>query len=207
MTETLNEKAETPRTPYWTEGRVDEIIKRLKSKYPADAEDTDEVSALLEYRRILRQQQSRDGSEDRVRTAIRRVREAITVQHEAICQFAVANGLSPTEITGCHQADGTVYRFWIERLDEKDPEKVAFLRQENERLQSVREWRPISTAPKDGTEVVLGWSSHSIRPTTGTWTPKGWLLPGGSVMASGDFLPTHWMPLAEPPTLKGHTND
>jgi hypothetical protein len=66
--------------------------------------------------------------------AVRRVREAINAQHEAVCRFAVENGLSPTEIVGCHQSEGTVYRFWLERIDEKDPEKVAFFREENYRL-------------------------------------------------------------------------
>jgi hypothetical protein len=130
MTETLNERTKTPRTPYWTVERVDDIVKRLRSKYPDDAEDTDEVSALLEYRRMLRQQQPGDSTEDLVQAATRKIRDAITAQHEAICQFAVENGVSPTEIVGCHQAEGTVYRFWLERLDEKDQEKVAFLRRE-----------------------------------------------------------------------------
>lgn len=52
-------------------------------------------------------------------------------------------------------------------------------------------WRPIATAPKDYTRVLL-WSSYGIR--IGLWN-------GGSGWLSLNYgRPTHWMPLPEPPT-------
>ncbi len=71
------------------------------------------------------------------------------------------------------------------------------------------EWKPIATAPKDGT-VLLFWTglveecgSHQI----GLWFDGIWLgdsycgkwetLDG--VALEGTFSPTHWMPLPSPP--------
>ena len=76
---------------------------------------------------------------DPMTSSSRKILEAIHAQHEAVCRFAVENGLSPTEIAGCHQSEGTVYRFWLERIDEKDPEKVALSREENYRLRKAVE--------------------------------------------------------------------
>ena len=60
-------------------------------------------------------------------------------------------------------------------------------------------WRPIETAPKDGTRILVwveGAESHEI---------VGWL---GDCWFNGDVTdfmfgdPTHWMPLPEPPPSK-----
>jgi hypothetical protein len=40
--------------PYYTVERVTEIISNLKSKYPSEAEDTSDVCALIEFRKILK---------------------------------------------------------------------------------------------------------------------------------------------------------
>jgi len=66
------------------------------------------------------------------------------------------------------------------------------------------EWQPIDTAPKDGTRifaycveweepVVLRWLQrwHSM---SGTW---GWCDNSGDM--EQDYVPTHWMPIPEPP--------
>lgn len=57
-------------------------------------------------------------------------------------------------------------------------------------------WRPIETAPKDGTDVLVLWDRGGTMQVAscweGTWTD-----------ANDDELivspPTHWMPLPEPP--------
>lgn len=61
-------------------------------------------------------------------------------------------------------------------------------------------WQPIETAPKDGTEV-LGWLSRSIDEQP--YVETMWYVPDAEVWV-GDYdgcrvLPTHWMPLPEPP--------
>ncbi len=57
-------------------------------------------------------------------------------------------------------------------------------------------WQPISTAPKDGTEVlVCGYRQQSVAAyREGYWrvyTDEGWF--------GSDQPATHWMPLPEPP--------
>lgn len=60
----------------------------------------------------------------------------------------------------------------------------------------VQRWRPIETAPTDGSEVIvyvprrLGHLIAGARNTTGLqWWSRN----------LGDLKPTHWMPLPEPP--------
>lgn len=76
-------------------------------------------------------------------------------------------------------------------------------------------WQPIETAPKDGTEVLLGGVStpfaNGVNPAwvdIGSFEERGYC---GSCWYSsatdrdGDRLdcdPTHWMPLPEPPEVK-----
>lgn len=60
-------------------------------------------------------------------------------------------------------------------------------------------WRPMSTAPKDGTEILLGcpqlvgsghyWRNASQRNPRERWVWNGY----------PDHDPTRWMPLPEPP--------
>lgn len=73
-------------------------------------------------------------------------------------------------------------------------------------------WRPIETAPKDGTRVVLLGTLASnpdfgVRACVSQWCEDGaepyhlrgggwpWSSPG----LSDRFLPTHWMPLPDAP--------
>lgn len=57
-------------------------------------------------------------------------------------------------------------------------------------------WQPIETAPRDKTEILLGWTSGLV--LCGYWSQfrnhLGWTTSRGMY---GD--PTHWMPLPEPP--------
>ena len=61
------------------------------------------------------------------------------------------------------------------------------------------QWQPIETAPKDYTNILVwndggahrdGWVSIAY------WNDDGWISPFG-----GEYDPTHWMPLPEPPQL------
>lgn len=78
----------------------------------------------------------------------------------------------------------------------------------------MSEWQPIETAPKDGTEVLVGvdiatvWivrNASFVREDD--WVPRGgcgdgWWAYNNSVtqeMLEGIYEPTHWMPLPEPP--------
>lgn len=79
----------------------------------------------------------------------------------------------------------------------------------------MSEWRPIETAPKDGTHILLHWPNiprgiKEIKSTSKlTGTSVGWFEAsehGVGFMTEGDhFVPinqydcTHWMPLPEPP--------
>jgi nucleoside 2-deoxyribosyltransferase len=77
-------------------------------------------------------------------------------------------------------------------------------------LAALREqvaWRPIETAPLDGTKIDL-WSPSGVRITDAWWCAKRvawvhkWLddFDGiGTVRIEGVIPPTHWQPLPEPP--------
>lgn len=59
------------------------------------------------------------------------------------------------------------------------------------------EWQPIETAPKDGTDI-LTWTHlpDAFNPyIVVKWKRGTWV----AVDPLGEYLPTHWMPLPEPP--------
>ena len=61
------------------------------------------------------------------------------------------------------------------------------------------EWQPIETAPKDGAKI-LAYADGSM--TVVYWLECGdnWeLAESGSWAESGEWEPTHWMPLPLPP--------
>lgn len=81
-------------------------------------------------------------------------------------------------------------------------------------------WRPIETAPKDGTAILLFGGENDANhtpsvphplsggPVVGLWSTYGWYEGGGEWITTffdGGMAtvareePTHWMPLPEPP--------
>jgi hypothetical protein len=77
---------------------------------------------------------------------------------------------------------------------------ILALRSERERAS----WKPIESAPKDGTEILLTYEANAgIRATLGRWKDQTaslhsqrnqWVVDIGPVPA------LHWMPLPSPPT-------
>lgn len=85
----------------------------------------------------------------------------------------------------------------------------------------MADWRPIETAPKDGTSVLLfinpvdgydlcGWQpTRHITIAIGWWDGDEWessLMEEGTADTEGyssalsiTIMPTHWMPLPAPP--------
>jgi hypothetical protein len=74
----------------------------------------------------------------------------------------------------------------------------------------MSEWQPAETAPKDGTRVILFFPSlknkiqvgHYMQTETRdngeiTYQNEGWFFGGFGLHNS--FVPSHWMPLPEPP--------
>jgi hypothetical protein len=66
-------------------------------------------------------------------------------------------------------------------------------------------WRPIETAPKDGTRVILGWPGGGVRygfylDNSRTSPPRaGWRGPSMELPFPSP-PPTHWQPLPAPPS-------
>ena len=66
-------------------------------------------------------------------------------------------------------------------------------------METEREWKPIDTAPKDGTIVLFAGEfdyPNDWRIKMGYWAAyeNEWHLFGGS------WKPSHWMPLPAPPS-------
>lgn len=74
-------------------------------------------------------------------------------------------------------------------------------------------WRPIETAPKDGTDVLLFYPLDGLRHdwnpkiVIGHWrhfesaTDENWVFQSRAVRGySPTYQPTHWMPLPMAPT-------
>lgn len=77
--------------------------------------------------------------------------------------------------------------------------------QSGEERRRMSEWRPIETAPKDGTRVLVGRFAPDRYKREGTIAVDYW-----HTGARNDFVgwgkfnmhhwpPTHWMPLPDPP--------
>ena len=79
--------------------------------------------------------------------------------------------------------------------------------QELQRLRQARRWRPIDTAPRDGTVVLATWAdSWGLAITLGEGPRfaaceygERWLYSDGGDPIPPHDLPTHWVPLLESP--------
>lgn len=72
-------------------------------------------------------------------------------------------------------------------------ERIAALEARVRELEGERGWRPIETAPKDGTTVLArqgNWAAFHTYWNGDSWSP---------VEYNGSFRPTHWQPLPLPP--------
>jgi hypothetical protein len=72
-------------------------------------------------------------------------------------------------------------------------------------------WRTIDSAPRDGTDVILGGKGWT---TVGWWCEtgghEGWYETNTHWSDYYDGwinVPTHWQPLPDPPVLENHVDD
>lgn len=75
-------------------------------------------------------------------------------------------------------------------------------------LEPEQGWRDISSAPRDGTEILVyfpldGLNKHWARRVPVVWTGSEWAHTGRSGGYSHAYQPTHWQPLPPPPTAEG----
>jgi len=68
------------------------------------------------------------------------------------------------------------------------------------------EWKPIETAPRDGTKILV-YCGVPERPSYASMTTVKWSLDGWALLQAGGWAedyepqskPTYWMPLPPPP--------
>jgi hypothetical protein len=75
---------------------------------------------------------------------------------------------------------------------------IAPLRQ----TEREREWRPIGTAPRDGTSIIV-WTAYGTI-TLAEWTGDQFYPWKGSDDEYAEHVITHWMSLPPPPTQEPH---
>lgn len=64
----------------------------------------------------------------------------------------------------------------------------------------MSEWKPIETAPTDGTKVLIFWAYWSAVPFVAYFRHGQWI--GDEACSDGVDDPTHWMPLPDPPSVE-----
>jgi hypothetical protein len=115
------------------------------------------------------------------------------------------NGICSNDLMG--QAANLIETLRKERDDALDKARLhqtdaAVAWKEVEALRAGNQWRPIETAPKDGTFIDLWvgdrvanakWSNGEWQELELEWEWMSWQAIG--------VTPTHWMPLPPPPAL------
>src|SRR3954469_11202501 len=63
--------------------------------------------------------------------------------------------------------------------------------------QGVPRWRPISTAPRDGTPVLVRCGEAAQNPRVAVFVEDTWMDPDGTYVLNAETtgLPTHWAPV------------
>jgi len=61
------------------------------------------------------------------------------------------------------------------------------------------EWQPIETAPRDGSDILIGGDFSYAGGVLMASCVDGYPHPTFSDMQGDFYNPTHWMPLPEPP--------
>lgn len=82
----------------------------------------------------------------------------------------------------------------------EDAVKEAFMLGVIQGMKQAQEWRPIETAPKDGTRVLL--LGRNKRHADGHWEAKAYNGNGCWVWPYVKAEPRNWMPLPQPPQEK-----
>lgn len=77
-------------------------------------------------------------------------------------------------------------------------DEAQALREQIATLKQERMWRPIETAPRDGTEILC-WCP-GIGERVLCFDAGCWVLAGGDY--ANDYEPTHWMPLPPAPEVE-----
>ena len=84
---------------------------------------------------------------------------------------------------------------------------IGFLAEEVVALQkrlSQFQWRPIKSAPKDGSSIMAAWPTIADAPVKCFFSKadNGWCCVGGTDADDDDPGPTHWMPVPIIPQLQ-----
>jgi hypothetical protein len=76
---------------------------------------------------------------------------------------------------------------------------ARLLAQSLKREREAKAWRPIETAPRDGTEVLMWWPYWSKHPERGAFKSGRWETMAALSAMDDDIGPTHWLPIPSPP--------
>lgn len=78
-------------------------------------------------------------------------------------------------------------------------QEAAMLRALRARVDELSQWRPIETAPKDGTDILVDAPDIVCGCTIVHWKHPGWRLTyDGKLFQPSARQPTRWLPLPDP---------